>query len=48
MTSEKILIALTELGVGDEPNDQVLSGCEEFICQLFSVTNQIVTESLEL
>ena len=27
--SEEILIALAELGIGDEPYDQILSVCEE-------------------
>ena len=44
---EEIVIALAELGIGDEPNAQVLSECEEFICQLFSLKNQTFTESLE-
>ena len=46
--SETILIASAELGIGNEPNAHVLSGCEEFICQLFSLKNQTLTESLEL
>ena len=45
--SEDILIALAELGIGDEPKSQILTGCEEFICQLFSLKNQTFTESLE-
>ena len=45
--SEEILIALAELGIDDEPNAQILTGCEEFICQLFSLKNQTFTESLE-
>ena len=30
-----ILIALAGLGEGEEPSEEVLRGCEEFICSLF-------------
>jgi hypothetical protein len=33
--SPAILIALAGLGEGDEPSEEVLRGCEEFLCSLF-------------
>ena len=34
--SPTILRALADLGEGDEPSEEVLRGCEEFLCSLFS------------
>ena len=33
--SPTILIALAGLGEGDEPSEEVIYGCEEFLCSLF-------------
>ena len=30
-----ILVALAGLGEGEEPSEEVLRGCEEFLCSLF-------------
>ena len=46
--SERVIQALNELGVGDEPCEQVLSGCEEFICQLFSSKKHVFSRAADL
>jgi hypothetical protein len=38
--SENVIKGLTELGVGEQPSDEVLGFCEEFICQLLDSKNQ--------
>ena len=32
---DNVISALTHLGIGSYPSDQVLCGCEQFLCQLF-------------
>ena len=46
--SDRVIQALIELGVGDEPCVQVLSGCEEFICQLFSSKKHTFSRAADL
>ena len=35
-SSDHINDALASLGVGEFPSDQVISGCQEFVCELTS------------
>ena len=33
--SDDVITALTELGTGDKPTEQVIKGCEKYMCNLF-------------
>ena len=45
---DNVICALTELGKGQEPTPQVLTGCEDFICKLFNAKDVSYTEAKEL
>ena len=38
-SSDKVINALCELGISNEPSEETLSGCEELICNLLSPKN---------
>ena len=46
--SDDVIEALTNLGVGESPNSNVLSGCEKLICQLFRTKACSHTQASEL
>ena len=46
--SEAVHLSLTNLGIGDQPNEQVLSGCEEFMCHLFNSKTETFSDAKQL
>ena len=47
-SSTEVITALTHLGTGDIPSASVVSGCEEFLCRLFSTQKEGATTSPKL
>ena len=45
--NDRMLNALAELGIGEKPSEEVLRGCEEFICSLLNSKNSMYTEAKE-
>ncbi len=49
MKAEQYIIeSLAMLGHGDLPADEVLKGCEEYICSLFSVKGDPIVKAKDL
>ena len=44
----EVITALAHLGTGDIPSASVVSGCEEFLCRLFSTKKEVETTSAKL
>ena len=45
---EQVLTSLSNLGIGDQPTEQVLSGCELFICRLFNSKTDTFSDAKQL
>lgn len=46
--NSRVIQAITNLGIGEEPSEDVVSGCEEFLCTLFCPKGQNITTARDL